>query len=68
MNDDTSQGLRYPAQEDLVVEKKVLLRALVRVRVYCDRCPIESRGFHLDPCYGCIILPPECGRLMTTVN
>jgi hypothetical protein len=49
-------------------EKKVLLRTLLWSRAFCPRCPVVNRGFHLDPCYSCIVLPKESRRLMTTVN
>ena len=49
-------------------EKKMLLRTLIWSRAFCPRCPVVNRGFHLDPCYSCIVLPRESRRLMTTVN
>ena len=62
-----------PQQQDELqppsfAEKKVLLRALLWSRAFCPRCPVVNRGFHLDPCYSCIVLPKESRRPMTTVN
>jgi hypothetical protein len=68
MYDESTHEPRERSRQMRLAEKRAILRAILRMRFHCARCPIKSRGFHLDPCYGCIVLPRECRRPMTTVN
>jgi hypothetical protein len=68
MNDEATLEFQREPRHIKLAEKEALLRVLQCMRVYCARCPIESPGFDRDPCYGCIVLPLECRRPMTTVN
>jgi hypothetical protein len=68
MSDEVRKELDDKLQKMPPMERQALLRAVLRVRFFCPRCPVKSRGFHLDPCYSCIVLPRACGRPMTTVN
>jgi hypothetical protein len=49
-------------------DKRAFLRAVLRVRVFCPRCPVKSAGLHRDPCYSCIVLPNSLGQPLSTVN
>jgi len=68
MSTNISQEWQDLLEHMPATERRALLRVLLRMRVFCPRCPVKSRGLHLDPCYGCIILPDDRGRPMTTVN
>ena len=68
MSMNISQEWQDLLEHMTATDRRAFLRVLLRLRVFCPRCPVKSRGLHLDPCYGCIILPDDRGRPMTTVN
>jgi hypothetical protein len=68
MNDDVDHKEQNAGQSMLLKQKKARLRAILRARVFCPRCPVISPGFDRDPCYGCVTLPRQSQRPMTTVN
>ena len=49
-------------------EKRAYLRAFLRKRVHCPRCPVKTQRLDREPCYSCTNLPGDIGRPRTTVN
>ena len=49
-------------------EKRAFLKAVMRLRVYCNRCPVKNRDISKSPCYECAVLPGDTGLPMATVN
>jgi hypothetical protein len=49
-------------------EKRAFLRAVLRLRVHCPRCPVKEPNLDREPCYSCTNLPGDLGRPTSTVN
>jgi hypothetical protein len=49
-------------------EKRVFLRAVAWLRLYCPQCPIKHTRFDREPCRTCLATAGMVGRPRSTVN
>lgn len=68
MSDHIDPDWRERLQQMPPEEKRAFLRAVMRLRVHCPRCPVKAPQLHLEPCYSCAILPGDLGMPKSTVN
>jgi hypothetical protein len=68
MNDHIDPEWRERLRQMPPEEKRAFLRAVMRLRVYCNRCPVKTPQLNREPCYSCAVLPGDTGLPMATVN